>query len=128
MTQPALARRPSGSLTLRLRRHDVPVILPRWDDPRLRLAAIITSLQVLGQIGLGFKVSIAQILISIAAAGGVEVGITYVQKRALIWPASALLTGNSVAFILRASGTHHGDWWSLNGSQYFVLASLSGLL
>ena len=30
-----------------------------------------------------------------------------------MWPASALLTGNGVAFILRVPGTQHGDWWSL---------------
>ena len=29
-----------------------------------------------------------------------------------MWPASALLTGNGVAFILRVPGTQHGDWWS----------------
>ena len=35
---------------------------------------------------------------------------------------------NSIAFILRASGTEHGDWWSLNGIEYFVLAALVSLL
>ena len=29
-----------------------------------------------------------------------------------MWPASALLTGNGVAFVLRVPGTQHGDWWS----------------
>ena len=29
-----------------------------------------------------------------------------------MWPASALLTGNGVAFVLRVPGTVHGDWWS----------------
>ncbi len=32
-----------------------------------------------------------------------------------MWPASALLTGNGIAFILRVPGTEHGDWWSMNG-------------
>ena len=43
--------------------------------------------------------------------------ITFWRQGMLVWPASALLTGNGVAFILRASGTQHGDWWSLNGIE-----------
>ena len=44
-----------------------------------------------------------------------------------MWPASGILTGNSVAFILRASGTQHGDWWSLRGVHFFVLAAVISL-
>ena len=94
----------------------------------MRLAAVIIALQVLGQVGLGFKLSIAQILVSIGVCALVEVAITYWRQRVLIWPASAILTGNSTAFILRANGTHHGDWWSLNGIEFFILASLAGIL
>ena len=106
----------------------VPVVLPKWNDPRLKLALVIISLQVLGQAVLGFKVSIAQILVSILVCAAAEVAITYWRQRALVWPASALLTGNSVAFILRTPGTRHGDWWSVNGIEFFVAASLLGLL
>lgn len=106
----------------------VRVVLPSRSDPRLRLGAIILSLQVLGQVGLGFKVSIAQIVVTIAVCGLVEMAITYWQRRELVWPASALLTGNSVAFILRTNGTHHGDWWSLSGIEFFLLAAVGGLL
>src|SRR2546429_157450 len=41
---------------------------------------------------------------------------------------SAILTGNSTAFILRANGTRAGDWWSLNGVEWFALAALIGIL
>ncbi len=37
-----------------------------------------------------------------------------------MWPASALLTGNGVAFVLRVPGTPHGDWWSLKGWWIFA--------
>ena len=37
-----------------------------------------------------------------------------------MWPASALLTGNGVAFVLRVPGTQHGDWWSLRGWWIFA--------
>lgn len=106
----------------------VPVVLPKWDDPRLRLTVVIVSLQVLGQTVLGFRVSIAQILVSILVCAAAEVAISYWRQGALVWPASALLTGNSVAFILRTPGTRHGDWWSLNGIEFFIAASLLGLL
>jgi Na+-translocating ferredoxin:NAD+ oxidoreductase RnfD subunit len=106
----------------------VPVVMPKWNDPRLKLTVVIVSLQVLGQTVLGFKLSIAQILLTILACAVVEVIITYFRQRALVWPASALLTGNSVAFILRTPGTRHGDWWSLNGIEYFIGAALLGLL
>lgn len=106
----------------------IPVVLPKRGDPRLRVSAVIISLQVLGQAALHFKVSIAQILVTIFVCGLLELAITFVQKRALIWPASALLTGNGVSFILRVSGTRHGDWWTLHGIQYFLLAAIVGLL
>jgi hypothetical protein len=45
-----------------------------------------------------------------------------------MWPASALLTGNGVAFVLRVPGTEHGDWWSMNGWWLFAGAAAVGLL
>ena len=106
----------------------VPVIFPNRRDPRLKLAAVITALQVLGQAVLGFKVSIAQILVCLGTCALVDAAVMLRREGVLVWPASALLTGNSVAFILRTSGTEHGDWWSLNGIQYFILACLLSLL
>ena len=106
----------------------IPVVLPSWRDPRLKLSVVIISLQVLGQAVLGFKVSIAQILVTVGGCAVVDLAVTFRRQRMLVWPASALLTGNSVAFILRASGTRHGDWWTLHGIQYFVLAGLLALL
>lgn len=101
---------------------------PNPRDPRLRVAAVIISLQVLGQTVLGFKVSIAQILISIGVCAAVDIGFTLWRERTLAWPASGLLTGNGTAFILRTAHTQHADWWSLNGIQFFVAASLIGIL
>ena len=40
-------------------------LLPKLRDPRLHLAATITSLQVIGQVGFHFQVSIAQILLAL---------------------------------------------------------------
>jgi len=97
-------------------------------DPRLRLSAVVVTLQVLGQTVLGFKVSVAQILVTVAACALVDAAILYRRTRTVVWPASAMLTGNSTALLLRTTGTQHGDWWSLNGIQFFLFAALLGLL
>ena len=57
-----------------------------------------------------------------------EVAIVLRRQRALVWPASALLTGNGVAFILRVPGTEHGDWWSTNGWWIFAGTAAISLL
>jgi hypothetical protein len=101
---------------------------PKINDPRLHLAAVIVSLQVLGQTALGFRVSIAQILVSLATCAVLEMGITFRRSHAIVWPASALLTGNGVAFILRVPGTQHGDWWTLRGWWIYSATAAIGLL
>ena len=62
------------SRTLRLRGTAYPVLLPSLRDPRLHLAGVIVSLQVLGQVAFDFRLSIAQILISIGTCAVLEVG------------------------------------------------------
>jgi hypothetical protein len=97
-------------------------------DPRLHLASIIITLQVLGQVAFDFQLSITQILVAVAVAGVLEVAIAFRSHRVLMWPASALLTGNGVAFVLRVPGTEHGDWWSTNGWWIFAGTSAVALL
>ena len=105
-----------------------PVLLPSVRDPRLHLAAVIVSLQVLGQVAFDFRLSLAQILVSLLTCAALEVGIAMWRQKVILWPASALLTGNGVAFILRVPGTEHGDWWSLNGWWIFVGAAAVSIL
>ena len=105
-----------------------PVVLPSLKDARLHLAAVIISLQVLGQVAFDFDLSIAQILIAIGTCAVLELGIVFWQQRIIMWPASALLTGNGVAFVLRVPGTEHGDWWSLNGWWIFAGTAAVALL
>ena len=105
-----------------------PVVLPKLSDPRLHLAATIISLQVIGQIGFHFQLSIAQILVALVTCAVLEVAITMHKQHVLMWPASALLTGNGVAFILRVPGTRHGDWWSMNGWWIFAGTAAVSLL
>ena len=104
------------------------VVWPSVHDPRLQLAAVIISLQVLGQAGLGFELSIAQILVAVGTCAAIEVAWVWSRTKVVVWPASALLTGNGVAFILRVPGTRHGDWWSLHGAWLYAVVGAGSLL
>ncbi len=126
MSAPALAA--PGGRALRIRGRAYPVLLPTLSDPRLHLAAVISSLQVLGQVAFDFRLSIPQILISIGTCAFLEMGIAFWTKRVIMWPASAMLTGNGVAFILRVQGTEHGQWWSLRGWWIFAATAAVSLL
>jgi Na+-translocating ferredoxin:NAD+ oxidoreductase RnfD subunit len=126
MSASAVAAPPGRALTLRGTRY--PVLLPTLGDPRLHLAAVIISLQVLGQVAFDFRVSIAQILIALGVCALLEFGIAFWRQHLIMWPASALITGNGVAFILRVPGTQHGDWWSLNGWWIYAATAAGSLL
>src|SRR4029078_8761696 len=126
MGAPALAAPAGRALTIRGRPY--PVILPRVSDPRLHLAAVIISLHVLDQVEFHFRLSIAQILIAIGTCALLEVGIAFFRQHVLMWPASAMLAGDGVAFVLRVPGTETGDWWSLHGAWIFAATAAVSLL
>lgn len=104
------------------------MVLPKLSDPRLKLSATILTLTILGLTILNFQVSIPQILACILLSAVVEVMVTYRREHILVWPASAIQTGVSVAFIFRVGGTQHGDYWSLRGLHLFVFVTLISLL
>ncbi len=115
-------------LTLKVGGRRYGLVGPDVRDPRLHVALVVVSLQVLGQTVLHFDISIAQILIAVATCAAIEVGITLCRHRVIAWPASALLTGNGVAFVLRVPGTRHGDWWSMHGAWIFAAVGAVSLL
>jgi len=102
-----------------------PVILPKIRDPRLHVAAVIITIHVLGQVALGFRVSVPQILAAILACAVIEIVLTFRQTRSFVWPASAMLTGSGVALILRVVGTPVDDHWSLYA--WWEFAGIAGL-
>lgn len=114
------------SLSIGGRRY--PVVLPSLNDPRLHLAAVIVSIHVIGQVGLGFRVSIPQILVAIVTCAAIEAVWTFTRERRLVWPASAMLTGSGVALILRLVGMQRGDYWSWDGWWIFALVAGFSLL
>ncbi|HEY4871072.1 MAG TPA: hypothetical protein VIJ03_04160, partial [Candidatus Dormibacteraeota bacterium] len=105
---------------VRLFGREYAVILPSLRDPRMHVAAVLVTLQVLGQTVLGFRLSVAQILICLATGALIEFVVAFFKDTAIMWPASGLLTGNSTAFILRTPGTLHGQWWSTHGIWIFI--------
>src|ERR1700694_3089182 len=125
INRPADSRRPPAAggakrRTVHIRGREYLVILPTIRDPRLHVAAVLLTLQVLGQTVLGFRLSVAQILACLAAGALIEFVVAFFKDKAIMWPASGLLTGNSTAFILRVPGTLHGQWWSTRGVWVFV--------
>src|SRR5438128_1033330 len=126
MSAPALAAPGGRALTIRGRPY--PVLLPTVRDARLHLAAVIVTLQVLGQVAFDFRVSIAQILVAVGTCAALEIAIAFARRRVIMWPASALITGNGVAFILRLPGTRHGEWWSLHGWWIYAATAAVSLL
>jgi hypothetical protein len=119
---PAAADRAAGPKrrSLRLFGREYPVFLPSIRDPRLHVAMVLITLQVLGQTVLDFRLSVAQILLCLAAGALIEFVVAFFKDKVILWPASGLLTGNSTAFILRVPGTLHGDWWSTHGIWIFL--------
>ena len=111
---------PPSPRSIRLGEKQYPVVLPSLADPRLHLALVIISIHVLGQVALGFRVSVPQILSAILTCLVIELIWTFRQTGKLIWPASAMLTGSGVALILRVVGTERGDHWTWFGWYYFA--------
>ena len=120
MAQDVAPRSTPKRRTVSIRGREYPVLLPSIRDPRLHVAAVLLTLQVLGQTVLDFRLSIAQILICLAAGALIEFGFGFFKDKVIMWPASGLLTGNSTAFILRVPGTYHGQWWSTRGIWIFI--------
>src|SRR3954447_15062856 len=114
--------------TLTLRSATYPVVLPNVRDPRLHVAAVIISIHVLGQVALGFQVSIPQILAAILTCAVIEIVLTFRQTRSIVWPASAMLTGSGVALILRVVGTPVNDHWTTYAWWIFALVAGLSLL
>ncbi|HEX4519647.1 MAG TPA: FG-GAP-like repeat-containing protein [Gaiellaceae bacterium] len=112
-------RAPSHSL--RIAGRSYPVILPSPKDPRLHVSATFLVLYVLGMTQFHFRLSFPQIIFSVLTCAVIELVISFRQKKMIIWPASAMLTGNGIAFIMRIPGTQHGDWWSFKGVWIYCL-------
>jgi hypothetical protein len=89
------------------------------------VAAVILTVHLLGQVGLGFRLSVPQLLAAMLTCAVIEVALTFRQSKSFVWPASAMLTGSGVALILRVVGTPPDDRWTTYG--WYVFAAVAGL-
>ena len=129
LLEPAIAPVvPDEGRRLRIGGRSYPVVGPSVRDPRVALAVVILALQILGQTVLGFNVSIIQIILAIGTCAVIETGIAFWDRRAIIWPASAMQTGSGIGLIMRVPGTLHGEWWSTRGWSLFVGVSAFSVL
>ena len=63
--------------TLTLRGDTYPLVLPSIRDPRLHVAAVIITIHVLGQVTLGFRITVPQILAAILTCAVMEIALTF---------------------------------------------------
>ena len=120
-TLPVLANGTDRSI--QIGKTNYPLVLPRFNDARLHLAGVVIILHTLGQVGLGFHVSVPQILIAIITCFVLQVLITFREQRAFVWPASAMLTGSGIALILRVPSTPVGAYWSFH--QWWIFSGVA---
>ena len=121
-------RRAPRKRTLRIRGVEYPVVLPSWKDPRLHLSMTFIALHTLGQVEFHFRLSIPQIITPIVTCAVIEVTHAFWRKRTILWPASAMLTGNGIGFIMRIPGTQHGQWWSTRGLWVYAAVAAVSML
>jgi len=67
--------------TITFRGSSYPLVLPSTRDPRLHVAAVILSVHLLGQVGLGFRLSVPQLLAAMVTCAVIEVVLTFRQSR-----------------------------------------------
>src|SRR5947199_9030031 len=103
-------RPPPTRRTIRIRGREYPVFLPSLRDPRLHVAAVLLTLQALGQTVLNFRLSIAQILVRLAVGALIEFGVAFFMDSVILWPARGQLTDNSTAYTLRVHASLLGQW------------------
>ena len=81
--------------------------VPRWSDPRVPFALIMTTYAVLGSVWLGFNRRPSQILLTVALGCALDMGLHWLlrQRRPLV-PLSAYITSMSLALLLNYAHDH----------------------
>src|SRR5260370_6922530 len=85
---------------VRLWGREYTVLLPSIRDPRLHVAAVLLTLQLLGQTVLDFRLSVAQILICLATGALFEFVVGFFKDRVIMCPARRPPTATPTAFLL----------------------------
>ena len=114
--------------TFQLGDHSYRYVPPSINDPRIHLSMVILTILFIGIAWLGFRVSVAQILVTLSVCGAIEIATTYRRTSMFVWPASAFQTATSTALLFRVIGTENGDYWTMRGWYLFAAVGALGLL
>ena len=97
---------------------------PSWSDPRVPFVMILAVYTTLGVTVLGFNRTPGQILLTVAAACGLDMSLHYLFRgRRLLFPLSAMISGLGLAILMNYA---HGLWLPLVpvffaiGSKYAI--------
>ncbi len=98
---------------------EASVFWPNPKDPRIPFACILSLYAVLGCTTLGFNRNPVQILLTVAAAGLLELGLHRALKGTWILPLSAYISGVSLSLLLNYSH----NYYLLFFPVFFTIAS-----
>src|SRR5512142_573368 len=96
---------------------------PRWNDPRLPFAALLTLYGVLGFTFFGFNRSPWQMATIVVTGSALDVALGWLLARRKVVPLSAYISCCSLALLLNYS---HSSWllflpvWLAIGSKYVL--------
>ena len=83
----------------------VRVVAPTLRDPRVTLAAALTTWTILGQTFLYFDIRLEQIGVALLAACATDMLLAFLLHRQVLVPISAYITGLSVGILLQSFDT-----------------------
>ena len=75
------------------------IVAPKLKDPRVTLAAALTTWTLFGQTFLYFDIRLEQILLAVGTACVVDMLLAFLLLRQILVPISAYITGLSVAIL-----------------------------
>jgi len=78
------------------------VVAPRLKDPRVTLAAALTTWTLFGQTFLYFDIRLEQILLALFTACATDMLLAFLFQRQILVPISAYITGLSVGILLQS--------------------------
>ncbi|MFY0572240.1 CRTAC1 family protein [Archangium lansingense] len=98
-------------------------VWPRWNDPRIPFAAILSLYGVLGFSFFGFNRNPWQMLAIVASGSALDAGLGWLLRREKVVPLSGYISCCSLALLLNYS---HSSWllllpvWLTIGSKYVL--------
>lgn len=87
--------------------HKMTVSYPTLKDPRIVQITILTTVTLLGQFVFQFEITALQILIVVLTSVILDVLLTYIHRKIIIFPASGFISSLSLALLLQVREGHY---------------------